>query len=110
VKIQRYLAEHDPRNYSVLRTSIVPTILKAGFRSNVIPSEGEATLDIRALPDEDMTKLYAEMRRVIADPAVEIVPKGRGGRQASGSRATAQGLSNPSRGALGDPGAPDHIS
>jgi len=70
--IQRYLAEHEPQRYSMLRTSIVPTILKAGFRVNVIPSEAEATLDIRAVPDEDMPKLIEEMRRVIGDPAVKI--------------------------------------
>ncbi|HEX6897336.1 MAG TPA: M20/M25/M40 family metallo-hydrolase [Bryobacteraceae bacterium] len=72
-EIQRYLAAHEPGNYSVLRTSIVPTILQGGFRTNVIPSEAEAMLDIRALPDEDMNQLYAEMRRVINDPVVEVV-------------------------------------
>ncbi len=56
----------------MLRTSIVPTILKGGFRTNVIPSEAEATLDVRALPDEDMAKLYEEMKKVINDPAVKI--------------------------------------
>jgi acetylornithine deacetylase/succinyl-diaminopimelate desuccinylase-like protein len=72
--IQRYLAAHEVGNYSVLRTSIVPTIIQGGFRTNVIPSEAEATLDIRALPDEDMGQLYREMRRVISDPTVEIIP------------------------------------
>jgi acetylornithine deacetylase/succinyl-diaminopimelate desuccinylase-like protein len=57
-----------------LRTSVVPTILKAGFRQNVIPSEAEATVDIRGLPDEDITKFYDEMRRVMADPAIRIEP------------------------------------
>jgi len=70
--IQRYLAVNEPQRYSMLRTSIVPTILKAGFRVNVIPSEAEATLDVRALPDEDMDKLFAEMQKVIGDPAVKI--------------------------------------
>lgn len=73
-EIQRYFAESDPGNYSVLRTSIVPTIIQGGFRTNVIPSEAEATLDIRALPDEDMSKLYEQMRRVINDSSVEVVP------------------------------------
>lgn len=73
-KVQRYLVEHDPGDYSVLRTSIVPTMIRAGFRSNVIPSEAEATLDIRALPDEDMDSVYDQMRRVIDDPSVEIEP------------------------------------
>ena len=58
----------------MLRTSVVPTMLKAGVGANVIPSEAEATLDIRALPDENIEQFYAEMAKVIADPAVKIVP------------------------------------
>ncbi|WP_020602820.1 M20/M25/M40 family metallo-hydrolase [Spirosoma spitsbergense] len=70
---QEYLATKEPRYYSTLRTSISPTIIKGGYRSNVIPSEAEATLDIRALPDEDMPKFLDAMRQVINDPAVDIV-------------------------------------
>jgi acetylornithine deacetylase/succinyl-diaminopimelate desuccinylase-like protein len=73
-EIDRYFRQHDPGDYSILRTSVVPTILKAGFRNNVIPSEAEANLDVRALPDEDMTKFLAELRRVIDDPAVDVIP------------------------------------
>ena len=43
----------------MLRTSVVPTMLKAGVGANVIPSEAEATLDIRALPGEDIDRFYA---------------------------------------------------
>ena len=71
---QRYLQEHDPGSYSMLRTSIVPTILKAGVGANVIPSEAEATLDIRALPGEDIERFYAQMTEIIADPAVKVIP------------------------------------
>ena len=74
--IKKYLAENEPGLYSMLRTLVVPTILKAGFRMNVIPSEAEATLDIRALPDEDIDQFYATMKRIIADPAVKIEPVG----------------------------------
>jgi acetylornithine deacetylase/succinyl-diaminopimelate desuccinylase-like protein len=63
---------------SMLRTSISPTVLKGGFRTNVIPGDGLATLDIRALPDEDMSAFVEEMRKVIDDPVIEIVrPEGR---------------------------------
>jgi acetylornithine deacetylase/succinyl-diaminopimelate desuccinylase-like protein len=72
-EIQRYFLEHEQGNYSVLRTSIVPTMVQGGFRTNVIPSQAEATLDIRALPDENMDQLYAEIKRVVADPSVELV-------------------------------------
>jgi acetylornithine deacetylase/succinyl-diaminopimelate desuccinylase-like protein len=71
---QRYLAEHEAEHYSVLRTSIVPTMLQAGVAPNVIPSSAEATIDIRALPDEDMPAFLREMARIIGDPAVSIVP------------------------------------
>jgi acetylornithine deacetylase/succinyl-diaminopimelate desuccinylase-like protein len=72
--IQQYLREFEPLHYTMLRTSVVPTILKAGIGANVIPSEAEATIDIRVLPDEDVTKFYEQMRTVIGDPAVKIVP------------------------------------
>ena len=62
-----------PQN-SNLRSSISPNIIKGGFRSNVIPGDAEATLDIRALPDEDMNEFFASLRRVIDDPAVEVIP------------------------------------
>ncbi len=71
---QKYLREHSPGEYSMLRTSVVPTMLKAGVGPNVIPSEAEATIDVRALPDEDIDRFYAEMTKVIADPAVKVVP------------------------------------
>src|SRR5580765_7839575 len=71
---QKFLREHSPAEYSMLRTSVVPTQLKAGVGANVIPSEAEATLDIRALPGEDIERFYTEMGKVIADAAVRIVP------------------------------------
>lgn len=73
-EVQRYLAENEPAVYSMLRTSVVPTMLKAGVGVNVIPSEAEATLDIRALPGEDITEFFDQMASVIDDPAVKIVP------------------------------------
>jgi acetylornithine deacetylase/succinyl-diaminopimelate desuccinylase-like protein len=64
---------------SMLRTSIVPTIIKGGFRSNVIPAEAEVKLDVRAVPDEDINALAATLRQLINDPAVEVIaPSGRG--------------------------------
>jgi acetylornithine deacetylase/succinyl-diaminopimelate desuccinylase-like protein len=71
---QQYLRENEPTRYSMLRTSVVPTMLKAGVGPSVIPSEAEATIDIRALPDENIPAFYEQMRQVIGDPAVKIVP------------------------------------
>lgn len=71
--VQEYLAINQPRLYSTLRTSISPNIIKGGYLRNVIPSEAEATLDIRALPDEDFPALLDRLRKVINDPAIEVV-------------------------------------
>lgn len=71
---QKYLREHEPGLYSMLRTSVTPTMLKGGVGVNVIPSEVEAILDVRALPDENIAKFFEEMTRVIGDPQVKVVP------------------------------------
>jgi acetylornithine deacetylase/succinyl-diaminopimelate desuccinylase-like protein len=72
--VQRYLAANEPQRYSMLRTSVAPTMIQGGFRANVIPSEAEATLDIRMTPGEDADKFFTAMAKVIGDPAVKIVP------------------------------------
>jgi len=71
--VQQNLHEIEPGYYSMLRTSLVPTIIKGGFRSNVIPAEAEARFDVRALPDENMTALKAALTRLFNDPAITIV-------------------------------------
>jgi acetylornithine deacetylase/succinyl-diaminopimelate desuccinylase-like protein len=72
--IREYLANNDPGAYSMLHTSISPNMFQGGYQVNVIPSDATATLDVRALPDEDMPKFIELMKGVISDPAVEIVP------------------------------------
>ena len=74
---QEKLWRLNPMYYSMLRTSVSPNIVKSGFRFNVIPADAEATLDIRALPDEDMDQFIVEMKRIIDDPAIEIIREGK---------------------------------
>ena len=73
--IDAWFRDNDPLHYSSLRTSVVPTIINAGFRKNVIPSEAKAVLDIRMLPDEDVDAFYRQLAEVINNPAIEIVPE-----------------------------------
>jgi acetylornithine deacetylase/succinyl-diaminopimelate desuccinylase-like protein len=67
-----WLFEHQPRHSSMLRTSVSPNMFTGGYRSNVIPSEAKATLDVRALPDEDAADLLAQVEAVVADAAIEV--------------------------------------
>jgi len=71
-EVERHFAQHELRHNSMIRTSLSPNVLKAGFRANVIPSEAEGTIDIRALPDEDLPKFVERLREVIGDPHIEI--------------------------------------
>jgi acetylornithine deacetylase/succinyl-diaminopimelate desuccinylase-like protein len=68
---------YDDREVSaLLRNTVSITVVKAGYKTNVIPGTAEAELDVRLLPGEDPDAFLAELRSVIDDPAVEIVPPG----------------------------------
>ena len=70
-KAEKYLGFN-----STLRTSISPTVIKGGFRTNVIPGDALATLDVRALPDEDMDAFVKTLEHLINDPAVSVTRAG----------------------------------
>lgn len=74
LEAQQQLRRRKPRLYSMLHTSISPTIIKGGFRNNVIPTQAEAFLDVRALPDEDLAALAGKLRELVDDPAIEVIP------------------------------------
>ncbi len=67
-----WMLEHEPRHWSMLHTSLVPTIVDGGYRYNVIPSEARATIDVRLHPDEDQSVFLDTLRAVIDDPNVEV--------------------------------------
>jgi acetylornithine deacetylase/succinyl-diaminopimelate desuccinylase-like protein len=67
-----YMRKNEPRHWSMLRTSLSPTIITGGYRTNVIPSEGTATIDTRLAPDEDANTFLELVRQAVNDPQVEI--------------------------------------
>src|SRR5437868_5977947 len=67
-----WIVEHEPYHSSMLRTSVSPNIFAGGYRSNVIPSEARATLDVRMVPDEDPAAFLEQVKKVVNDPAVEV--------------------------------------
>jgi acetylornithine deacetylase/succinyl-diaminopimelate desuccinylase-like protein len=73
-QVQEYFRKNNIEVNALLHTTISPNIIAGGFKQNVIPSEATATLDIRAVPGEDMDEFRAGMTKVIADPAVSIEP------------------------------------
>ena len=63
---------------AVLRTGISATILNGGIRSNVIPTEATATLNIRTLPGQSIDNVVARLRRVVNDSSVSLAVTERG--------------------------------
>jgi acetylornithine deacetylase/succinyl-diaminopimelate desuccinylase-like protein len=80
-----YFLVNEPRHASMLRTSVSPNIIQGGYRINVIPSEARATLDVRIHPDDDHTTFIEEVRKIIADPAIDVQWVPRDVRPGSGS-------------------------
>lgn len=68
------IRSRDPELDAQLRTTISPTMLNAGMKVNVIPNTAEAQLDVRRLPDETPDEIFARLRRIVHDRAVEVLP------------------------------------
>jgi acetylornithine deacetylase/succinyl-diaminopimelate desuccinylase-like protein len=57
---------------AVTHNTVSPTGLKAGMKTNVIPSEATAVLDCRTLPGFDGEKMIEELEAVLGDDARHI--------------------------------------
>ena len=64
----------NPNFNAMLRTTCTPTLLKAGYKENVIPAEAQANLNCRILPETDVKQFGEMLRQAIGDPKVEVTP------------------------------------
>lgn len=63
---------------AVLRNGISATIVQGGIRSNVIPTDATATLNIRTLPGQTIDGVVKRLERLVNDSLVEIRITSRG--------------------------------
>jgi acetylornithine deacetylase/succinyl-diaminopimelate desuccinylase-like protein len=68
----KHLSEESPMWNSMLRDSIAPTMLQAGVRVNVIPSEATANLNVRMLPGHSIEELIGEFGKIVNDPRIHF--------------------------------------
>jgi len=59
---------------AILRNTISLTVLQGSNKTNVIPVEASAELDIRLLPDQDPAAFLAALEKVVDDTAVHFTP------------------------------------
>jgi acetylornithine deacetylase/succinyl-diaminopimelate desuccinylase-like protein len=58
----------------MLSNTVTPTILRAGYKDNVIPGEAWALLDGRTLPGQDERSFLLELRDIVGpEPVLEVV-------------------------------------
>jgi acetylornithine deacetylase/succinyl-diaminopimelate desuccinylase-like protein len=82
---QRFLSDADPMWNSMMRDTVAPTMLQAGVRANVIPSEARGVLNIRLIPGDSSEALLSELRKSVNDPQVKLEPQPDGGLAAPNS-------------------------
>ena len=78
VKRGARLLSRIPVFNAVLRNGISATMLDGGIRTNVIPVEASAKLNVRTLPDLSIDSLVARLRKVVNDSLVSIEVTERG--------------------------------
>jgi acetylornithine deacetylase/succinyl-diaminopimelate desuccinylase-like protein len=69
---QRVLSDMNPIWNSMMRDTIAPTVLQAGIRPNVIPSEAKAVLNVRLLPEDTIDVLLNNLNKLVNDPSVKL--------------------------------------
>ncbi|MEO8622872.1 MAG: M20/M25/M40 family metallo-hydrolase [bacterium] len=72
------ILEKTPVFNAVIRTGISPTILEGGIRSNVIPTDATAKLNVRTLPGQSIDSVVARLKKVVDDPSVDVTIAERG--------------------------------
>jgi acetylornithine deacetylase/succinyl-diaminopimelate desuccinylase-like protein len=61
-----------PHQNALVRDTLTPTVVNAGYKTNIIPSGAAAEIDCRLLPDEDPKAFIKVLRDSIGDDNIKI--------------------------------------
>ena len=68
----KWISSASPSWNSMLRDTIAPTMLQAGIRNNVVPSEARGVINIRLLPGNQLDPLLGKLTQLVNDPQVRF--------------------------------------
>ena len=68
----RLWLQSDPLFSPLMTNTVSLTMLRGGQKSNIIPAQAEATLDIRLLPGEDPAAVVADLRSFVGAAPVSV--------------------------------------
>jgi len=81
----RWISDANPTWNAMLRDTVTPTMLQAGIRQNVVPSEARGVLNVRLLPGNMIDPLLAKLQQLVGDPEVRLQAEPGGGEAAPSS-------------------------
>ncbi|HXU20100.1 MAG TPA: M20/M25/M40 family metallo-hydrolase [Verrucomicrobiae bacterium] len=84
----RWISDANPTWNAMLRDTVTPTMLQAGIRPNVVPSEARGVLNVRLLPGNMIDPLVAKLQQMVNDPQVKLEIEPGGGEAAPSSSLT----------------------
>ena len=61
----------DGNKAAMLRNTVSLTVLKGGYKTNVIPAEASAELDCRLLPGVTSEQFLPQLKRILKDDSLE---------------------------------------
>ena len=81
----RWVSNTNPIWNAMLRDTATPTMLQAGIRQNVVPSEARGVLNIRLLPGNQLDPLIGKLKQLVNDPQIRFETQPNGGEAAPSS-------------------------
>jgi carboxypeptidase PM20D1 len=68
------VAQYEKTNVgnALMRTTMVPTIIRAGIKENMVPATVTATINLRLLTGDSCIQVTEKVRRIVNDPRVNI--------------------------------------
>jgi carboxypeptidase PM20D1 len=68
----RAVLRREPAQAAMLHTTMAPTLLRAGVKDNVLPSEARAVVNFRILPGDSVEGVVAHVRDALGDAQIEL--------------------------------------
>jgi acetylornithine deacetylase/succinyl-diaminopimelate desuccinylase-like protein len=81
----RWVSNNNPIWNAMLRDTATPTMLQAGIRQNVVPSEARGVLNMRLLPGDQLDPLVGKLKQLVNDPQIRFETESNGGEAAPSS-------------------------
>ena len=64
--------QQTPSGNALVRTTMVPTVIRGGYKENVIPTRASATINFRILPGSSVEEVFEYVKQTVADGRIQF--------------------------------------